>query len=54
MQHSVTLHCIGANAIPREFLRASDEFSSLGPDSFARWGDLRTASVGIVWPFRVK
>lgn len=54
MQHSVTLHCIGADAIPGEFLRASNEFSSLGDDSFARWGDLRIASVGIVFLLRVE
>lgn len=54
MQHLVTLHSIGANAVPGEFLRALNEFSSLGDDSFARWGDTRTASVGIVCLLRVK
>ena len=40
MQLLVTLHYIGANAIPRAFLRASNKFSSPEDGSFARWGDL--------------
>ena len=40
MQHLVTQHYTGANAIPRAFWLASNEFSSPEGDSFARWGDL--------------